>query len=883
MQHLEHADVGLPAREPQHQVDEVPGGQQRVARHVPQRGPAQRAGQRVGEVAQGRPERGQRGVVEARLAVRQVLVVDQHQLRRVRARQLRHDRTRPLDVRLGLRVPLQGAGRVTPVQAHRDPVRAQFGVRLGGLLHHGQLVHRAVLAQQHLRGEGVDPGRLQPRPGPRGHVPPAGLLQDRQQVAEARVAVRVPLEVAPGALQERVLADVRHQLLEHRGALGVGDAVEVELGVLEVADVRGDRVRGGQLVRAVRPRLAAVGEGDPAVGEAGRADQRERAHEVREGLLQPQVVPPLHGDQVAEPHVRHLVQDDVGAALVRRPRDLAPEDELLAEGHHPRVLHRAQVVLGHERLVVLPERVRVVEVVVEEVQALLGDQEDVVGVEVRGEALAAHRAERDLQPGAVLERPLVGVGHVVVGTRDDTRDVGRDRLGLREPPDAVGQFAHAVAPHRPPLGRPHLEAVRRLEVGLLEVGEDTAGVGRLVLGVEVHLAVLGVDEAVHALAGAGVRALCVHHELVLGGQVLQEDAAAVEDLARVEVPAVQGHRRHARRDQVREAARPGLGAAEPHGGDRPEGARAVAVVLTGRGPQVQGHLVPVDGQQRCPLPGLVTGQVLTGHGRTPQRRRQGWTAPILPCAPDAGQPGMAGTASGVAPVEHCLHEERHVGQVSRHARRLLVRPAVPLGLDDLPVGAGGAEAAGSGRALAPDEPRRPQRGQAGRAARGVPRDARGEGLGPGPRGHRGAGGARARGARRPLHRARHPHPQQGRGPGQGDGRGGAEGRRAARLPHGALGRHPVRAAAARLPQGGHRQGGPGGRHPGDRGPRPRRRGDRLLRPGRHPRPAGRGGRPPLGRHPRGGLRPGLLRDQAHPHEGPGLQQPVTDVSPAPAP
>ncbi|MGX1093562.1 hypothetical protein RKD47_004243 [Streptomyces albogriseolus] len=259
----------------------------------------------------------------------------------------------------------------------------------------------------------------------------------------------------------------------------------------------------------------------------------------------------------------------------------------------------------------------------EEVQALLGDQEDVVGVEVRGEALAAHRAERDLQPGAVFENPLVAVGHVVVRTRDDTRDVRRDRLGLREPPDPVGQFARAVAPHRPALGGPHLEAVRRLQVGLLEVREDPAGVGRLVLGVQVHLAVLGVDEAVHAFARAGVGALRVHHELVVGGQVLQEDAAAVEDLARVEVPAVQGHRRHARRDQVGEAARPRLGAAEPHRGDRPEGARAVAVVLAGRGAQVQGHLVPVDGQQCCPLPGLVTGQVLTGHGRTPHASSTG--------------------------------------------------------------------------------------------------------------------------------------------------------------------------------------------------------------------------------------------------------------------
>src|SRR5262245_42940246 len=40
-------------------------------------------------------------------------------------------------------------------------------------------------------------------------------------------------------------------------------------------------------------------------------------------LVQPQGVPPAHGDQVAEPHVRHLVQDRLAARLpagVRHPR-----------------------------------------------------------------------------------------------------------------------------------------------------------------------------------------------------------------------------------------------------------------------------------------------------------------------------------------------------------------------------------------------------------------------------------------------------------------------------------------------------------------------------------------------------------------------------------
>ncbi|MDQ0830998.1 hypothetical protein QF032_002842 [Streptomyces achromogenes] len=463
------------------------------------------------------------------------------------------------------------------------------------------------------------------------------------------VAVRVPLEVAAGALHERVLTDVGHQLLEHAGALGVGDAVEVELGVLKVADVGGDRVRGGQLVRAVGPGLAAVGEGDPGVGEARRADAGEGAHEVGEGLLQPQVVPPHHGDEVAEPHVGHLVQDDVRPRLVGGLRHLPPEDVLLAEGHQARVLHRAEVVLGHERLVVLAEGVRVVEVVVEEVQALPRDQEDVVGVEVGGQPLAAHRAEGDLQRRAVAQVARVRVRHVVVGAGHDTGDVRRDRLRLREPPDPVRALAGAVAPHRPFLGRAHLEAEGGLEVGLLEGDEDPARVGGLVLRVEVDLAVLRVDEAVQALARAGVRAPGVHHQLVLRRQVLQQDPGAVEDLAGVEVAAVEGDGRHTRRDQVGEGRRAGLVAAEPDRGDRPEGAWRVPGVVVDRRTDVEGHVVSVDGQQGGPLPGLVAGQVLTGHGRYSLTAwRMGLrTGAILPCAPDTGRQGMCGTGRGV--------------------------------------------------------------------------------------------------------------------------------------------------------------------------------------------------------------------------------------------
>ena len=41
-----------------------------------------------------------------------------------------------------------------------------------------------------------------------------------------------------------------------------------------------------------------------------------------------------------------------------------------------------------------------------------------------------------------------------------------------------------------------------LQVGLFEVREHPAGIGRFILGVEVALAVGGIDEAVHAFAAA---------------------------------------------------------------------------------------------------------------------------------------------------------------------------------------------------------------------------------------------------------------------------------------------------------------------------------------------------------------------------------------------
>jgi len=233
-----------------------------------------------------------------------------------------------------------------------------------------------------LEPDGGDAGRLEPRTRPCVHIAPGCLLEVAEKIAQRRVPEGVRREVPPGALEERRLADERHELLEHRRALGVRDAVEVQLRCLEIVDVGDDRMRRGQLILLIRPRLAPGRERHPRIRKPRDRGGRVRAHVVGEGLLEPQVVPPAHRDEVAEPHVRHLMEDRVRTRFVLRDRRRTAEDVGLGEGDQSGVLHRADVVLGHEDLVVLAPRIRVLECIREEVEALAGDLEDLVGVEV---------------------------------------------------------------------------------------------------------------------------------------------------------------------------------------------------------------------------------------------------------------------------------------------------------------------------------------------------------------------------------------------------------------------------------------------------------------------------------------------------------------------
>jgi hypothetical protein len=126
-QRLDDADLGLGVHPRQHQRHPVAGRQLGVPCHVPRRGPAQRARQRVGDGADGLLQGGQRPLVEPQLGVGQVVVVDQHQVRRGVAGELGDLGQLALDVQLDPGAPGQPL-RPPVVEAHGQPVTAQHRV-----------------------------------------------------------------------------------------------------------------------------------------------------------------------------------------------------------------------------------------------------------------------------------------------------------------------------------------------------------------------------------------------------------------------------------------------------------------------------------------------------------------------------------------------------------------------------------------------------------------------------------------------------------------------------------------------------------------------------------------------------------------------------------
>src|SRR5437867_7240861 len=97
------------------------------------------------------------------------------------------------------------------------------------------------------------------------------------------------------------------------------------------------------------------------------------AHEGGEALVEPDVVPPFHRDQVAEPHVSNLMSNDTGHRLLRPDAGILVDvHENLAIGYRAPVLHRTIGKFWDGDLVQLGQLIRYSEVGFVVVEDFLG-------------------------------------------------------------------------------------------------------------------------------------------------------------------------------------------------------------------------------------------------------------------------------------------------------------------------------------------------------------------------------------------------------------------------------------------------------------------------------------------------------------------------------
>ena len=206
----------------------------------------------------------------------------------------------------------------------------------------------------------------------------------------------------------------------------------------------------------------------------------------------------------------HLVERRVGAALPFRERGCRARNVALVEGDAPWVLHGPQVVLGHVDLVVGAPREGNAVALVEKVQACPRHLENVVGVEVACERAPTQQPQGELRMSSVARAtapgPAVNDGP---GAGDDRRNVAREGsrgaevVAQRFPLNRLARDLHAVGGDHPLPGCDHVEGPFGLDVGLVDARPRPVGVVGFKLGVEVDLAVLGVNVAVQSFAATG--------------------------------------------------------------------------------------------------------------------------------------------------------------------------------------------------------------------------------------------------------------------------------------------------------------------------------------------------------------------------------------------
>ena len=157
-----HAHLRLRSRAPHHQLDVVTRPHLPAPGRLPRCRPAQCARQRVRDLVNILRDKRQRLCIQLHHAIRQIIVIDQHQVRLGQAYELGHRCRRRINIHIH---PMRAHHRAIHqgIQAHTNPVGAQLACAGGRpTLGHGKPGVPAGLVHLNVGGQFVHAGGLQP-------------------------------------------------------------------------------------------------------------------------------------------------------------------------------------------------------------------------------------------------------------------------------------------------------------------------------------------------------------------------------------------------------------------------------------------------------------------------------------------------------------------------------------------------------------------------------------------------------------------------------------------------------------------------------------------------------------------------------------------------
>ena len=164
-------------------------------------------------------------------------------------------------------------------------------------------------------------------------------------------------QVVMDPLEELASASIGYKLAKHRRTFCICDAVKIHIRIIEVIDRGNDRVGCRLFIFSLPPAFFTRAECCPRIFPLSCLSSRKGRCKFSEGFIQPQVIPPFHGHQVAEPHVGQLMEDSDYAAFFAGIGSFRFIDIGITDSHTADILHSTRVIFGYEYLIILFIRV----------------------------------------------------------------------------------------------------------------------------------------------------------------------------------------------------------------------------------------------------------------------------------------------------------------------------------------------------------------------------------------------------------------------------------------------------------------------------------------------------------------------------------------------